>query len=251
MSLKESRLYNQFIYYVTTALSNLSKQDNQLMYFRLKWFANQTIGYKTDLVESCMQPEKRQALLNCVMDTMEIEGDIIECGVFRAGVTLVMADALRSSGSAKIIHGFDSFEGMPEALNQDALPTGQIVYHQGVLSQTSLAMVMQKMKVFGHQDRVIFHKGFFQDSMPGVIMADSRLSFVLVDCDQYAGTKYCLEFLYNKVNPGGMILIDDYFLPENLDTPGVKIAVDEFLRGKPEADHLEALALSLYGFKKA
>ena len=180
----------------------------------------------------------------------DVPGDIIECGVYRAGITLVMADTLRSSGSSKIIHGFDSFEGMPEALNQDALPTGQIVYHQGVLSTTSLVMVMEKMKVFGHQDRVVFHKGFFQDTMPGAISADSRFSFVLIDCDQYAGTKFCLEFLYDKVNPGGMILIDDYFLPKNLDTPGVKIAVDEFLQGKSEAGLLGELALSLYGFRK-
>lgn len=47
-----------------------------------------------------------------------------------------------------------------------------------------------------------------------------------------------------------MILIDDYYLSQNLDTPGVKITVDEFLVGKPEADNLIHLALSLYGFKK-
>jgi O-methyltransferase len=161
-----------------------------------------------------------------------------------------MADALSSSGSAKIIYGFDSFEGMPEAQSQDALPGGQIVYNRGVLAHTSLAMVEEKMKVFGHQDRVIFHRGFFQDSMPRAISDDSGFSFVLVDCDQYAGTKFCLELLYDKVNPGGMILIDDYYLPEDVKTPGVKIAVDEFLQGKPEEHHLQHLALSLYGFKK-
>ena len=250
MPLKASRLYNQFILYLVTALSKLAKQDFQSTQFRLKRLAHKLFGYKTDLVESCLQPEKRQALLSCLQNTKNIPGDIIECGVYRAGITLVMADTLRSSGSSKIIHGFDSFEGMPEALNQDALPTGQIVYHQGVLSTTSLVMVMEKMKVFGHQDRVVFHKGFFQDTMPGAISADSRFSFVLIDCDQYAGTKFCLEFLYEKVNPGGMILIDDYFLPENLDTPGVKIAVDEFLQGKSEAGLLGELALSLYGFRK-
>jgi O-methyltransferase len=217
----------------------------------LKLLASKLFGYKTDLVESCFQPEKRQALLYYLNNSMEIPGDIIECGVYRAGVTLIMADALRSSRSSKIIHGFDSFEGMPEALNQDALPTGKIVYHRGVLSTTSLALVMEKIKVFGHQERVTFYQGFFQDVMPRVISDDARFSLVLIDCDQYAGAKFCLEFLYNKVNPGGMILIDDYFLSQKFDTPGVKIAVDEFLVSKPEADKLEHLALSLYGFKKA
>lgn len=250
MPLMASRLYNQFILCLVTALSKLTNQDFQSMHFRLKWFAYKLFCYKTDLVESCLQPEKRQVLLYCLQNTKDIPGDIIECGVYRAGITLVMADALRSSGSSKIIHGFDSFEGMPEAVIQDALPTGQIVYHQGVLSTTSLALVKEKKKVFGHQDRVVFHKGFFQDTMPGVISPDSRFSFVLIDCDQYAGTKFCLEFLYDRVNPGGMILIDDYFVPENLDTPGVKIAVDEFLQGKSEAGLLGQLALSLYGFKK-
>jgi hypothetical protein len=250
MQLNKNLLSNKSIFYLVTALSNLTKQDNHLIYFRLKWLAYKVLGYQGDLMESCLPSEKLQALWSCLRNTMEIPGDVIECGVYRAGNTLVMADALRASGSAKIIHGFDSFEGMPEAQIQDALPTGRIVYQQGVLSNTSLAMVTEKMKVFGHQDRVIFHKGFFQDTMPGVISADSRFSFVLIDCDQYAGTKFCLELLYDTVNPGGMILIDDYFGPEDIDTPGVKIAVDEFLQGKREGNHLEHLALSLYGFKK-
>lgn len=250
MQLKGNRSFNKFIFQLVTALSNLTKQDHHVTYFRLKWLANKFIGYQADLVESCLPPEKVQALLSCLQNTMEVLGDVIECGVYRAGNTLLMADALRSSGSAKIIHGFDSFEGMPEAQSQDALPSGEIVYQQGVLAHTSLAVGREKMKVFGHQDRVIFHQGFFQDVMPGAISADSRFSFVIIDCDQYAGTKFCLEFLYDKVNPGGMILIDDYFLAENIDTPGVKIAVDEFLKGKPEAERLEPLALSLYGFKK-
>jgi hypothetical protein len=250
MGLQENRLFNKFVFSLVTAWSDITKQDNHLTYFRLKWLAHKVLGYQADLMESCLPPEKLQALLSCLQNTMDIPGDIIECGVYRAGNTLLMADALRSSGSAKTIHGFDSFEGMPEALSQDALPTGEIVYQQGVLACTSLAMVREKMKVLGHQDRVIFHKGFFQDTMPGVISADSRFSFVLIDCDQYAGTKFCLELLYDKVNPGGMILIDDYFVPGNHDTPGVKIAVDEFLQGKPEAGRIEHLALSLYGFDK-
>jgi hypothetical protein len=250
MQLKGNRSFNKFIFYLVTALSNLTKQDNHLTYFQLKWLANKVFGFQVDLVESCLPPEKIQALLSCLQNTLGTPGDLIECGVYRAGNTLLIADALKASGSTKIIHGFDSFAGMPEAQSQDALPTGEIVYHEGVLAHTSLAMVQVKMKVFGHQDRVIFHQGFFQDTMPEAISDDARFSFVMIDCDQYAGTKFCLEFLYDKVNPGGMILIDDYFSAENFDTPGVKIAVDEFLKGKKEGNHLEHLALSLYGFKK-
>jgi len=251
MTLKENaRSFNDIILYLVTAWAKLTKQDYHLAAFRLKRLASKLFGYRIDMVESCLQLEKRQALLSCLYHSMEIPGDIIECGVYRAGVTLIMADALKSSGSSKTIHGFDSFEGMPEALTQDALPTGEIVYHRGVLSATSLALAMEKIKVFGHQGRVTFYQGFFQDVMPRVISDEARISLALIDCDQYAGTKFCLEFLYDKVNPGGMILIDDYFLSRNLDTPGVRIAVDEFLAGKTEANNLKQLALSLYGFKK-
>ncbi len=54
----------------------------------------------------------------------------------------------------------------------------------------------------------------------------------IANADLYASTLECCEFFYKKMVPGGMMLFDDYLVP---DTPGVKKAVDEFFSAKKES----------------
>lgn len=96
--------------------------------------------------------------------------------------------------------------------------------------------------------KVLRRPWYFEDTIPKVLAGKGQFALILIDCDQYAGTKFCLEYFYGRMSRGGMILIDDYFTPVGQDIVGVKVAVDEFLEDKPEK--LEQLALSLYGFRK-
>jgi O-methyltransferase len=216
----------------------------------MKWLANKLLHWPVDLVESCLPLEKQRGLLGCIEQVKNIEGDIVECGVYRGGGTILIADELRAQHSTKRILAFDSFEGMPDAMDEDAMSNGRKVYVAGVLSTTSLDLVRDKVRRFGHADRVTFYKGYFQDSIPRAIASNDRVSLALIDCDQYAGTKYCLDYLYDKVTPGGMMLLDDYEGPGEVDTPGVKRAVSEFLQGKPERGHMVPLGGTLYGMVK-
>jgi len=67
--------------------------------------------------------------------------------------------------------------------------------------------------------------GKFVVENPGV-----RFSLVHFDCDLYAPTKAALEALWPKVSRGGVVLFDEYGIP---DWPGETQAVDEFLADKP------------------
>jgi O-methyltransferase len=249
MPLRHSPFCGQLAAKAVGIIARITGGDQHLMHFQMKWLAA-SYGYPADLVESCLPSEKKKALLECVASVRAVPGDIVECGVYRAGGTVLVADALQAHSSSKHIYGFDTFEGMPEALAQDGMPNGKKKYGRGVLGNTSLALVNEKIRLLGHSDRVSFHKGYFQITLPRVVVDTIRVSLAMIDCDQYAGARFCLEFLYPRVNAGGMILIDDYSSPNESDTPGVKIAVEEFMRDKPEGESLKALALSLYGFVK-
>ncbi len=74
-----------------------------------------------------------------------------------------------------------------------------------------------------NKDYLHYHKGRFQVTLPNVINDISRIAILRLDGDLYASTKVCLEYLYNKVVPGGFVIIDDYGCYE-----GCKKAVDEF-----------------------
>lgn len=250
MTVRNSAAYGRLVNFAVSSLSRVTRSDRHLLHYRMKWFASRVLHWPADLVESCLPPEKQSGLLDAVARVAGVEGDIVECGVYRAGGTLLMADALRTAGSSKRILAFDSFEGMPDAIEQDAMSDGRTVYQAGVLSTTSLELVTEKVRRFGHQERVSFYKGYFDQTMPAAIPPGFRVSLALIDCDQYAGTKFCLEMLYDKMPRGGMLLFDDYDAPEEVDTPGVKRAVTEFLRGKPEEGKVVPAGGTLYRLEK-
>ena len=251
MSFRNSRAYARLVRFSVSSIARITGREWHLTHYRAKWVANRVFHFPVDLVESCLPPEKQKALLDCVERVRDVDGDIVECGVYRAGGTLLMADALRAAGSAKRILAFDSFEGMPDATEHDAMSDGKVVYEAGVLSTTSLELVTEKIRRFGHANRVSFYKGYFEQTLPAAILPGQRISMALIDCDQYSGTKFSLEHLYDKVSPGGMLLFDDYDAPVGLDTPGVKVAVTEFLHGKPEEGKVARLGGSLYGVQKS
>ena len=61
--------------------------------------------------------------------------------------------------------------------------------------------------------------------------AHTRFRLVHLDVDIRSSNLAALEFFYPRLLPGGQIVLHDYNAPS---VPGTKIAVDEFLRDKPE-----------------
>jgi len=222
-------------------------RDPNLTEFNIKKF------FKNDseLLSSCYSENKARALVYVIKETVnEIDGDIAECGVYRAGGTIILAKVLKKFNSDKRIYAFDSFEGMPEATDVDKMKNGDVFYKKGVLAATSLDYVNSKAKYYKVDNYINFVKGYFENTLSITIKPEHKFCAVVIDPDQYLGTKYCLEFFYDKVLPGGHIIIDDYDIEDKqkADTPGVKFAADEFLRNKKEK--LIHLADSMYYFKK-
>jgi len=208
-----------------------SKDPNKTLFNLYKYIKN-----NQELLSSCYSQAKAEGVSKLVGEKIRIlEGDIAECGVYRAGGTIMIAKILKDKKIKKRIYGFDSFEGMPEATEKDTLEDGNIFYKKGILNTTSLGYVEEKIKYFKVDDIVEFVKGYFEDTIPYKIKNDQKFCIVIIDPDQYSGTKFCLNFFYDKVVKNGIIILDDYYLPsKDFDTPGVKKAVDEFLADKAE-----------------
>lgn len=77
---------------------------------------------------------------------------------------------------------------------------------------------------------VDLRKGYFEKTLPTI--SDKNFCFLHIDCDTYAGHIEVLEALYERLEPGGCVVFDDY----NDDAwPGATKAVDEFFEGRPES----------------
>lgn len=151
-----------------------------------------------------------------VKKAAKIPGDIAEVGVYRGGSARIICEAKGD----KPLHLFDTFSGLPAP--DDSVD----VLAEGEMKDTSLEQVMSSLASYPN---VFFYKGLFPQTAGPV--RDHTFSFVHLDTDLYKSTKDCLEFFYDKMNPGGIILTHDY---NSIDTPGVRKAFDEFFVDKPE-----------------
>jgi hypothetical protein len=149
-----------------------------------------------------------------------VRGDFAELGVYRGNTAALIATMARRMGTTAWL--LDTFEGF----NPDDL-SGVDANQKMQFTDTSLDAVRA---LVGEQN-VRYVKGYFPDSAAGM---PERLSFSLVhiDCDLYAPMLQALDYFYDRMLPGGYLIIHDY---ASLAWQGAEQAVDEFFADKPEA----------------
>lgn len=163
-----------------------------------------------------LTPERAFVLINALQHALVIQGDVIEMGVYKGSSAYLIANTMLYSG--KKLHLFDTFEGTPKHSEKDNFP------REGLYSDTSVESVRKFLEEF---DFLEFHQGLIPDIF--VDFADQKYSFAHIHLNLYESTFGALEYIYDKMNTGGIILVEDYGL---VKCAGVKLAVDNFMQSK-------------------
>jgi len=148
-----------------------------------------------------------------------IPGDLVECGTARGGSAGLMGLTLKRLGASRTLWVFDTFEGLPPPT--DANPDWEIakLYTGSFRSQLrEVQALFDRLGILGQCKLV---KGLFQEVLP--TCGATTISVLHLDCDWYESVKVCLDHLYDRVSPGGLIQIDDYG-----HWKGARKAVNEF-----------------------
>ena len=179
--------------------------------------------------ESLIAKDRLKAIMD-LMDQIlsrEVEGDLIECGVYKGGFTLAAAERLKLRGSKKRLHSIDTFEGHPFHSQEDVTADGTLHHPTGKYQEASYAKLKERIEGKRLTEMVELHQGTFERVFPK--LGALRFSFALVDCDLYLSTKQCLDFLIPRMNPGGILFFDDY---QAWTCPGATQAIDERFRSE-------------------
>jgi O-methyltransferase len=153
-----------------------------------------------------------------------VPGDVVECGVARGGTAALLAIAARHSG--RHLWLYDSFEGLPPSGSLDGTAaSGYTGTYRGSLDQVAATLARTGVDPL----RVRMVKGWFDETLPSAEVRD--IGLLHIDADWYQSVRTCLEALYDRVAPGGYVVLDDYGY-----WPGCQLATDEFLRERqPDA----------------
>jgi O-methyltransferase len=194
--------------------------------------------------------EQRMNMYHLVSQVLAygVEGDFVELGCNTGDSSILITKLLQTYNSDKKFSVYDSFEGLPAAK-----PIDGAIYKEGYC-RTSEDVLKENFRAHKLPIPEI-HKGWFQDTLPSGL--PERISFAYLDGDFYDSIMVSLQYVYPKLTPGAVCLIDDYCDPQINPKgwnrlPGVKKACDEYLVDKPEK--MEFIYSGIYShafFRKA
>ena len=136
--------------------------------------------------------ENSRKLLESALSRVKVDGLYLEFGAGHKALSInFIAERID-----KIIHGFDSFEGLPEDwFGRET--KGRYTTHG------QLPNVRENVKL---------HVGLFEQTLPDFIKThNGQIAFMHIDCDLYASTKTVFDILENRINSGTVMQFDEYF----------------------------------------
>lgn len=168
--------------------SALSKADSVLNYLHTgRWMRDH--GFKTNFYV-----KDRTTLIQAVAAPIASEEILyMEFGVWR-GESMHQWSKLLTNPRSRL-HGFDSFEGLPEDWNAEK-PKGLFSTHGNIPVITD--------------DRVKFFKGWFENTLPQYTFTDSPVLIIYLDADLYSSTAYVLNALRDRIKAGTIVCFDEF-----------------------------------------
>lgn len=233
---------NRYLFLLKRALGNLLYPELELQIQHLEQGAGGLSGkplerFQRDIIE--LQPDEHRRLIEgkyrgtaplrfahtmiglfrlsnierCAEQVIadNVPGDFLEAGVCKGGAAIFMR-------ALQVAHGApqrrtwvaDSFQGVPPS---DSPADSGYGLHLDEGRQPWLACsesaVRDHFKRYDLLDsQVCFLPGWLADTLPSA--ATGPLAILRIDVDLYSSTTECLDLLYDRVPPGGFVIVDDY-----------------------------------------
>ena len=180
---------------------------------------------------SCCSEERLRFNVEAVrkVNARNLDGAIVEIGVYKGGSMIAM---MRADKRARHFFLYDTFEGMtaPGILDVDynGFPAAELLRADArVTCISSLSEV--KEHVFFNTQVPLSRITYVVGDITKTETFPEKIAVLRLDTDFYESTKFELANFYDRIVPGGIVIIDDYG-----HWKGCRQAVDEFLDGHPE-----------------
>jgi predicted O-methyltransferase YrrM len=152
-----------------------------------------SVDYIERVMPDALGFENQRQLIEYALQTIAVDGHYLEFGVFTGGTIRFIARRI----GKRTVHGFDSFEGLPEAWSGFNL-AGKTFDRHGRMPRVP--------------GNVQLHRGFFDATLPKWLANNpGPIVFVHLDCDLYSSSKTVFELAASRLVPGTVILFDEYF----------------------------------------
>lgn len=163
--------------------------------------------------------------------SLNVPGDIIECGVFKGVGLMYWLKLLKifAYGEDKKVIGFDTFSKFSSQLKAYEKNSAKKYIKESNFKGIDYKKLILKIKENGFENCILV-KGEINNTINNFLKQNKglRISLLNIDFDTYTGTKTILQNMYERVSRGGIIILDEY----GKSGWGESDAVDEFFRKK-------------------
>lgn len=159
-----------------------------------------------------------------VYDRRNVSGCVVECGVWRGGMSAGMAEVL---GPEREYILFDSFEGLPPVSKVDGYSAAEWQANKRGATyfdncRAPMEYAQRAMALSGAKKYQII-KGWFKDTLIA-FKPSGPIAVLRLDGDWYDSTMIALESLFDHLSPHALVIVDDYFAWD-----GCALAVHDYL----------------------
>jgi hypothetical protein len=199
------------------------------------WTTTERQTYAAVRPYTMTSPERVLALIRATeyLVQQDIDGALVECGVWRGGSAMAMALTLKRLGAtSRDLYLYDTFEGMTPPTEEDVgikdgVPALELYKSQqaqyGGWCQAGLEDVRKNLLSTGYpSNRIHFIEGRVESTLPA--QAPASVALLRLDTDWYESTRHELQHLFPRLVGRGVLVLDDYGCWR-----GAKKAVDEYL----------------------
>jgi predicted O-methyltransferase YrrM len=149
------------------------------------------------------------------LDRQKIDGDILECGVFKGFSSWIL---LKTTTMQRSFYGVDTFAGLSAPSSFDGT--------HWKLGDLSSPISETRSNLFEFENRVHLYEGEIPEVFEQLKKLERKFAMIHIDVDLFIPTKFSLEFGWDNLVPGGMLFCDDYGFSS---CPGATKAVDDFI----------------------
>ena len=146
----------------------------------------------------------------------DVPGAILEVGVWRGGTGGLMAARAAGLGLDETVYLCDTWKGVAKTGDVD------VYYRDGKHDDASPELVEELIARLGHANVELLEGVFPEDTAERI--SDRTFRLCHCDVDVYESARGVLEWVWPRLEPGGVVVFDDYGFPA---CPGVTKLVDE------------------------
>lgn len=140
-----------------------------------------------------------------------IEGDIIEVGIFKGDTSEIIAEHIKSKKLDKLYFGLDTFTGYVE---EDLIGANEASKINQKTNRWHASKLGVEDRLSKYSKIVSIYEGDCKIVIPNLISKSiiKTLSFVYIDCNLYAPSIAAMRDLYPKMSKGSVLAIDEHLV---------------------------------------